>query len=210
MAQLTKANDEIYQWAMVYMVNKYAKSNIVGQDAVYCHIVEHYYAKGLCPWIGDERLQKMKNQVAKLKPTLLHSPAPQLSATDRKGEPQTLEQLEGNFVVLYFWKPDCVHCQTMAPKVAQLAKTFANQPVKIVTVNKGDGDLWKSQLTNYGFNEHGIFNWNAQQIPTNESPYNLTILPKIFVLDQELKILSKQISPEQVEMILNTELELEE
>ena len=104
-AQLTKANDEIYQWAMIYMVNKYAKSNIVGQDAVYCHIVEHYYAKGLCPWIGDERLQKMKNQVAKLKPTLLHSPAPQLSATDRKGKSQTLELLEGNFVVLYFWNP---------------------------------------------------------------------------------------------------------
>ena len=44
---------ENFKYYLVHYFNKYAKSKIVGMDAVYVHLALNYYDNGLAPWTPD-------------------------------------------------------------------------------------------------------------------------------------------------------------
>ncbi|NJK84166.1 MAG: DUF5106 domain-containing protein [Saprospiraceae bacterium] len=55
---LVKPVEETFKYYLVHFLNKFAASNIVGMDAVYVHIVDQFYAKGMAPWTEKEQLEK--------------------------------------------------------------------------------------------------------------------------------------------------------
>ncbi|SDG43167.1 DUF5106 domain-containing protein [Psychroflexus sediminis] len=54
-----KPAPETYKYYVIDFLNKYAKSKIVGMDAVYVHIATQYYATGNAPWTEKEQLDKI-------------------------------------------------------------------------------------------------------------------------------------------------------
>ena len=66
-----KPSKENFKNFTVIFLNKYAKSKIVGMDAVYVHIVNNYYATGDADWIEQEQLNKILENANTLKPILI-------------------------------------------------------------------------------------------------------------------------------------------
>ena len=53
-----KPAPETFKYYLVHFLNEYAKSKVVGYDAMYVHLVDKYYSTGLAPWTDEEQLEK--------------------------------------------------------------------------------------------------------------------------------------------------------
>ncbi|MGB4843453.1 MAG: DUF5106 domain-containing protein, partial [Ferruginibacter sp.] len=96
--------EESFKYYLIYFLNKYAKSNLVGMDAVYVHLAQKYYATGKAPWTDEDQLAKIIDNADKLEPLLIGKKAPALKLNERSGQVFELEKSVTEFNILYFWK----------------------------------------------------------------------------------------------------------
>lgn len=97
-----KPAKETYKYYVVNFLNKYAKSNIVGMDAVYVHIVNNYYVNGNAPWTEKEQLGKILTSAKALEPILIGKKAPDLKLKQTNGIGFNLHELNSRYTVLFF------------------------------------------------------------------------------------------------------------
>jgi hypothetical protein len=62
---------ENFKFFVVHFLNTYAKSKIVGMDAVYVNIVNKYYKTGQAYWTPDSTMQKITENADALEPILI-------------------------------------------------------------------------------------------------------------------------------------------
>ncbi|HIB78439.1 MAG TPA: DUF5106 domain-containing protein, partial [Flavobacteriales bacterium] len=71
MLKETRADNEVFKYTLIHLLNKYANSKIMGMDAVYVYLVDNYYAKGDAPWVDSVAVYKMEARAKALRPTLV-------------------------------------------------------------------------------------------------------------------------------------------
>jgi peroxiredoxin len=204
LAQLSNTK-EAFKYAVFFITNTFERSQIMGMDAVFVHMVEEYYMSGRADWVTQEQLQSISERAMALKPILLGKVAPDLTmfAPDRK--PLSLHKVNAKFTVLYFWDSECSHCKQNTPKLVEFYDRMKAKDVEIFAVNtEADREKWLA-YTNQKFR-----NWINVNDPTNSSgfrdKYDIWATPLIFLLDKDKKILAKKITVEQLEDIINLEL----
>ncbi|MGB1217966.1 MAG: DUF5106 domain-containing protein, partial [Saprospiraceae bacterium] len=110
---------DLFKYYLAYFLNEYAKSKIVGMDAVYVHLVKNYYKKGKAPWTDEETLDKIIENAARLEPILIGKTAPDLKLIQKDGTPVVLSKVKSPYTILYFWDTDCGHCKKASPKMVE-------------------------------------------------------------------------------------------
>jgi thiol-disulfide isomerase/thioredoxin len=206
-------NEDAFQYYLVHFLNKYAKSKVVGQDGVYVHIADNYYAKGLAPWTEAEQLNKILKNANELRPTLLGKIAPDLTLENQAGEKIQIHDIDAEFTVLYFWNPDCGHCKKSTPKIIEFYNAYKDKGVKVATIcgktGKDLGECWKYVNEKEGMDV--LYNLADQFYRSKfKSVYYVKTTPKIYVLDKDKKILSKGIGAEQLPDLMDYLLKKEE
>ncbi|MFK7807874.1 MAG: redoxin family protein [Saprospiraceae bacterium] len=203
--------EETFKFYLVHFLNKYAKSKIVGMDAVYVHLVENYYEKGLAPWTEKEQLDKIIKNGKTLKPILIGKTAPNISVQKEDKTPISLHDVKSDFTVMIFWAPDCGHCKKSMPKLIEFYDKFKDRSVEIFAVCSKVTDkvpeCWK-----FIDEREDMKQWINVVDPYLKSRYkqiyDVRTTPQIFVLDENKKILSKRIGVEQLEDVLEKMIEL--
>ncbi|KAA3621390.1 MAG: DUF5106 domain-containing protein [Bacteroidetes bacterium] len=201
--------EETYKFYVIHFLNEYATSKIVGMDAVYVQIAEKYYATGKAPWVDEEQLEKILQNVKDIKPTLIGKPAPDLLLQKREGGMVKLSEIESEYTVLYFWRFDCGHCKKSSPMLKEFYEKFKDRNVKLVAVCSKQKDelpeCWKY------VDENEIQDWMHTSDPYFRSMklYNIKSTPQIFVLDKNKEILTKKIGAEQLEEVMNKIIEMD-
>lgn len=197
-------SEENYKYYVIHFLNKYAKSKIIGMDAVYVHMVENYYAGGKAPWTEPEQLQKILDNAARLKPLLLGKTAPNVSLQNRSGLKFNLHDVEATYTVLYFWRYDCDQCKKTTPGLREFYEEYKNQGVKIVAIcTKPANEL--EGCWNY-VDEQKLNGWiqasnaNGQTMAT--AAYDIRSTPQIYLLDKDKKIISKRLTAYQLAEVL--------
>ncbi len=71
----SKQDVELYRYMLITLFNHYAESKYIGMDGVYFHIAEYYYIPD-ATWSSPEFLDKLKENLALNKPTLIGQKAP--------------------------------------------------------------------------------------------------------------------------------------
>lgn len=192
---------EGFRYYLVHLLNKYAKSKIIGQDAIYVHIVDNYYAKGKAPWTDAEQLSKIKKNARSLRPILVGKTAPNLTLQDREGNDVAIHDIDAEYTILYFWNPDCGHCKKSTPKLIEFQKANKDKGVQVVTVC---GKLGKEYAKCWEYIDENkdmdvLLNLGDA---THKSRYKMVYYvkntPKLFLLDKDKKILSKGFGAEQL------------
>lgn len=199
-----RANPEVFKYVVVTLVNKYARTKVMGHDAVYVHLVDTYYLTHEADWISEESLKKMKDRVESIRPTLLGNKAPDFTALNAAGEAVSLSQLKAAPTLLFFWDYDCGHCKTEIRKLAKVFPELNERGVQLVTVNmNGNVETWVEKLAAYGIS-YGQNLQDHNRESGADQVYDLVSLPRVFVLDDDKTILAKQISVEQAsEFLIN-------
>ncbi len=202
-----KPNDETFRYYLIHFLNAYANSNIVGMDAVYVHLVDQYYAKGMAPWTDSTQLKNIVTNANELKPTLIGKIAPNIQLESRDGKKFNVHDIQAEYTVLYFWAYDCGHCKKATPVMKEFYEKFKEKGVKLVGVCRKFGkdipECWKY------VDENGTQDWIHAVDPYNYAKvYYVKTTPQVFILDKDKKIISKRIAPDQLNEVMDRIIEM--
>jgi thiol-disulfide isomerase/thioredoxin len=197
-----KDNQELFKYIVWYITNKYERSQYVSHDAVFVHMVQKYYAKGLCPWTDEAVLERMINQANKLDDILIGRKAPELYMADTNGVFHSNYEFNRKYTIMWFWDLNCGHCKSATPKLVEFynrAKDSLDFDVYAVCMTV-DSVKWKQAIIerqlpwlNVGGN---VANIDYRVV------YDINTTPVLFVLDKEKKIIVKKIGIDELEPFL--------
>jgi thiol-disulfide isomerase/thioredoxin len=200
---------DFYRFYLSHFLNKYAKSNIVGMDAIYVHLVDNYYAKNKADWIDEETLYKLKDNAKMLKPTLIGKKAQDVTTFKENGEPTNLYSLDAEFTILYIYAYDCGHCKKSTPPLVDFYEKYKDKGVAIYTIcSKPEIDkCWEYTK------EKKMDGFINTVDPTNSSrfrtKFDVRQTPKIYILNKEKEILLKGFNTADLDRIMDEIIELE-
>lgn len=198
-------NPEAFQYYLVHFLNESARSKRMGMDAVYVHLVDNYYAKGLATWTEKEQLDKLMAQAETARPLLIGKVAPNLTFQKETGEAVSIHSIPADYTVLFFWDPECGHCKKSIPAIVDFYNEFKPKGIEILAICTKTGlDISSCWST---IKEKGMGVWvnAADQYIRNryKSIYDVKTTPQIFILDKDKKILIKKIAGEDLKGVMD-------
>lgn len=201
-----RAHDEVFKYTVFFLTNTFERSQIMGMDAVFVHMVENYYMTGEAHWVNEEQLQKITERAMALKPLLVGKTAPDINMFLPDGSRLNLHDVDAAFTVLYFWDSECGHCKKQTPVLKEFYQKMKQNKVEVFAVNtEADRQKWLSYV------EKNNLEWINVNDPANRSgfrdKYDIWATPLIFLLDEDKQIIAKRITIEQMEEIINMELQ---
>ncbi len=191
-------NKEVFKFLVGNLFNKYVNSKIMGMDGVYVHIIEQYYLSGKAFWADEAQLKKMEERALALTPTLIGREAPNFRVQNAQEEFIHLHDVNTKYTVLYFWDYDCGHYKKVTPKLLELFSDKLDQEkVTLFSVSiNGSVDTWKEKIEEYDM--AGIATQDHYRKSGFDDMYDISSIPRIFLLDKKKNIVAKQISVEQL------------
>lgn len=203
---------ESFQYLLIELLNKYATHKTVGMDKVYVHIAEQYYKTGKALKADAATIKRIVDQAASLKPIVVGAKAPALQVSTIDGKPFDLHRFQANYTVLYFWSTGMARPADDLTNLLQVANMYKNNGVGIVTVASGrEANLLQLANTVITSAQAKAMTCTVDKQPASSgsSRYFLRNYPQLFVLDADKKIVSKQISVEQLPSVLDQLLNLQ-
>lgn len=197
----TKGNTECFRFVTSHLYNHVNNSKIMGMDAALVAIADKYYLAGLCPWAEEKFLTDLREQVEKLRYTLVNHKAVDLKKMPsiNVGEYFTLSEVDAPFTILVFWEPSCGHCKKEIPALKkEVWDKYSSTGIKIFAVYcQTEYEPWKEFVE-----EHQLEEWINVYDPyrrTNfRTYYNINSTPQIYILDRDKTIIAKRIGVDQI------------
>ena len=205
--EMSKKNEEVYHYVFLYLLNEANQSQIMGMDKAFVVLSEKYILNNPKNWLDTGVVRKVRERVEAVKPNLVGNIAPDLKLPDSEGNFYSLRQVNAKFTLLYFWEPDCSHCQKTTPILNKdLYQIFKNKGVEIFAVlTQNNKEKWMKAIQEYKIQE-----WTHVWDPTYSSNfrklYDVTSTPIIYILDKNKKILAKRLDVESSVKFLNAQL----
>jgi len=192
---------------LIQYLNEYASSKVVGMDAIYVHLVEQYYATGKADWTSEEQRVKIVARAKALKPILIGKTAPELKLKTKENQVLSLHDFDTKYTVMFFWDPDCGHCKKSMPAVISFHEKYQSKGVEILGIctKVGEGEEMKKCWDTIDEKEMGRWiNVSDQYLQSNyKKLYDITSTPRIFILDENKKIVMKGIGAEQLDEVMD-------
>lgn len=203
--QMMRPESDLFKMYLIHFLNEAAGSELVGMDAIYVHLIDNYYSKGLAPWTEAEQMTKFKANADRLRPLLIGKQAPDIKMEKRDGTNISLYDVDTEYTVLYFWRYDCGHCKESTPVMQEFYEKWKDRGVTLFAVCAKVGDevppCWEY------IDEKEINDWLHTIDPYLRSRYpvlyDVQQTPAIFVLDKDKTIISKRLGAEQLDDLLN-------
>jgi peroxiredoxin len=205
----SKQNEEVYKYVLLYLLNESLQSQIMGMDKAFVVLSEKYVLNDKKSWPDSVTYSKIRERTAALKPNLIGNLAPELKLPDSEDNYYSLRQLNARFTILYFWEPDCSHCQKTTPSLNKdLYQKFKNNGVQVFAVlTQNNRDKWMKAIREYNIQEWTNV-WDPRYTSDFRRLYDVTSTPIIFILDKNKKIIAKRLDVESSVKFLNAQLEM--
>lgn len=214
--------EETYRFYLVHFLNTYAKSKVVGFDAIYVNLALNYYKAGKAPWTDDEQLKKIIENGEKLEPLLIGKIAPNIEMQTQTGDKIQLHDFKAPYTVLFFWDPECGHCKKATPHMLEFSKKYKEKGVEVFAictalVKRNEEGKWDMEDVDSCWDyikENGTDVWFQTVDPFHrsryKSVYDIRSTPQIYILDDKKEIISKKIGGEQIEEVMEHILKTKE
>jgi len=187
----------IFRYWLSTFTTHYEKSKIMGMQAVLVHLLDSYYLTDKVDWISEETRVKIEQEVALMKPNQVGKPAPPLVLVDSAMETQQPLKISNDYLVLYFYDPDCGVCKKKTPILKENYLELKKLDVEVVAINiASEINKWKNYI------KENRLEWVNLADPAYKSTfrerYNIKSTPFLYVLDQNRKIIARKLGVEQV------------
>ncbi len=193
---------DTYKYYLSYFLNQYAKMKIVGFDKVYVHLVDNYYAKGKADWISEESLIKLKDQADKLRDILIGKKFPDITTYKKDSTAVRIWDVESPYTIVLFWAHDCGHCTKSMPDIVSFYEEFESKGVTLISIcTKGGKKTVPCQEAVPKKNMEKFIN-TFDEYQRYRKLVHIRTTPKLFILDQDKKILIKDIPANELKNIM--------
>jgi peroxiredoxin len=197
-----ESSPDTYKYYLSYFLNQYAQMKIVGFDKVYVHLVDNHYSKGKADWVSEETLLKMKEQADNLRNILIGEKFPDITTYKKDKTPVRIWDIESPYTVVLFWAHDCGHCTKSMPDIVSFYDEFESKGVTLISIcTKGQKKMLPCQEAIPKKNMEKFINTFDEYQRYRQKVY-IRSTPKIFLLDQDKKILIKDIPAKELKNIM--------
>ncbi len=193
----SSADTDVFQYVAVWLMNRYASSEIMGHDAVVVHLADRVYLAGKAPWASEEYITDLKKRIDRLRPNLIGVKATELLMNSFSGHYVSLYDIEAEFTILYFWEPDCGHCKEATPALKEFYEKNKASGIEVFAVcTQHDKEKWEKYIVDNGLT--WINGWDPQRMSRFDYFYNVESTPMIYILDRNKKIIAKRLGVENI------------
>ena len=212
-------NDEMFKFMVSWLADEYINPKYMGLDAVFVHLYEKYFSKGLTPWFTEKQMKTITDRAYMLMSNLVGSQAADLQMVDSSGHPVSLYSVAADYTVVVFWDPTCTHCQQEIPRLDSIYKVkWKAEGVKIFAVlTEKEQQKWKEFIQ-----KNDLKDWihvyqteeakkeeEAAQMPSFKQLYDVTITPTLYLLDKDKRIIAKKLTLYQMDDVLGVKIKSE-
>jgi thiol-disulfide isomerase/thioredoxin len=195
--EMSGKNKDVFQYVAVWLLNRYAKSEIMGQDAVVVHLADRVYLAGKAPWASEEYINDLRKRVDRLRPNLIGTKAAEMVMNTFAGYYVSLYDVKAEFTIVYFWEPDCGHCKEATPVLKAYYDANRGKGIEVFAVcTQSDREKWENYIADHGLS--WINGWDPQRLSRFDYYYNVDSTPLVYILDRDKKIIAKRISVEDI------------
>lgn len=195
-------NNKIFQFVAVYLFNHFRESEIMGHDAVMVKLADDIYLTDKADWVTKEFKEDLKKQIDLIRPNLLGNTAQNLIMNSYKDIFVSLDDIEKEFTVLYFWEPDCGHCQTATPQLKEFYNKPKNYTLEVFAVcTTAEKEKWTKYIEDNKLT--WINGWDPQRSSHFDYYYNVQSTPLVYILDKNKKIIAKKIAVDEIESFID-------
>jgi thiol-disulfide isomerase/thioredoxin len=190
---LSSVQKDVFQYTAAWLLNRYATSEIMGQDAVVVHLADRVYLAGKAPWASEEYINDLRKRVEKLRPNLIGNKAPELLMNSFTGYYVSLYDVKADFTIVYFWEPDCGHCKEATPILKKYYDANKDKGIEVFAVcTQHDREKWEKYIVDNGL--MWINGWDPDRMSRFDLLYNVESTPLVYILDRDKKIIAKRLA----------------
>jgi len=205
LTNLAKIQEESYHFVLNIINLNYRNAKNPSQEKAFVYLADNYYLNGKVPWPDSRYLKLLKAKIDAIRPTLLGNIAPNIELNSLEGKIFKISDIQSEFLVVYFWSPDCSDCRTETPELFKVYEKYKNNGLKIIAIYAhADKEMWNAYL------KDKKFDWINAYDPLLKSDftklYCIKSIPKLFLLDKDKKIISKDINVSLLEVLLKTKI----
>jgi thiol-disulfide isomerase/thioredoxin len=201
-------NKETFKFCVFYMTYTYETSKVMGFDAVFVHEVFTYYKTNKAYWVDAAQKKKIIDRANQLDSILIGKPAPNLIMQDTlvglspNFNTYTLRSIKAKYTILYFWDPDCGHCQKETPKLRDLYnKIQSKYQLKVYAVGVvAELDPWRKYIREKKLTWINVV--DAFNKTHYKRLYDVYSTPVLYLLDENKIIIAKKLDADQIEEFL--------
>ena len=137
--------------------------------------------------------KKISEQLSQLTKTSVGSTAPDFEGPTPEGETLALNDVKGKVTIIDFWAAWCKPCRVENPRVVEMYNKYREKGLSIVGVSLDrSGDDWKKAIADDGLTWNHVSHLQYWQDPIARM-YNIRAIPATFILDQEGKIVARDL-----------------
>ncbi len=180
----------------------YRSTRNIGWDAVWCHIASEYILKGRCPWMKESEIYLARQNYNRISQSIIGAHGKELwmldtTQIDVPEHWQSSHRQNARFVILWFWDPDCHHCQEQSAELKVLYDSLAVQGVKPFEVYAvgydSDVPKWKRYVKEHKFR---WVNVGGTQVNIDyQEAYNVHGAPTMIILNERRDIIMNKVLP---------------
>jgi peroxiredoxin len=190
-------NRKMFQFVAVYLFNHFRESETMGHDAVVVKLADEIYLSGKADWTTKEWRDNLRREVDKVRPNLIGVKAHDLVMNSFNGVMVSLYDIKKDFIILYFWEPNCGHCQEETPKLKAWYDTAKNESVEVFAIcTQNDRAKWEKFIQDNKLN--WINGWDPQRATNYDYYYNINSTPTVYILDRNKTIIAKKLPVESI------------
>jgi thiol-disulfide isomerase/thioredoxin len=192
-----KGNYKVFQFVSVFLFNYFRESEIMGHDAVMVKIADDIYLSGKADWTTKEWRDNLKKDVDRIRPNLIGVKGHDLIMDSFTGKYVSLYDIDKDFTILYFWEPNCGHCQESTPKLKAFYEKARNEGIEIFAVcTTSDREKWEKYIRDNSLT--WINGWDPKRLTNFDYYYNVQSTPTIYILDKNKVIIAKKLPVESI------------
>ncbi|RAV30340.1 TlpA disulfide reductase family protein [Sinomicrobium soli] len=137
--------------------------------------------------------QKLTEQIENMTKVSVGAIAPDFSAPTPEGKELALNDIKGKVTIIDFWAAWCKPCRAENPHVVQLYEKYKDKGLSIIGVSLDrKKEDWEKAIAEDQLPWHHVSNLQFWQDPIAQL-YNIRAIPATFILDENGKILARDL-----------------
>ena len=184
------------------MPRYYKSTKNIGWDQVWCYLVRQYYLTGKCGFATPGEISNKRQTCEFLEKSLIGANGIELFMADTNQSDNAEDWISSHrfpekYVILWFWDPDCHHCQEQTATLITLYNSLGeagNRPFEVYAVGyESDVQKWKNYVKkhNLPFVNVGGPNVNVDY----QEAYNVHGAPTMIILNADRQIIMNKTLP---------------